>query len=40
MKITEVKLLVLEDPVRKAGAGLAIKPVERLRRIQYTHTGR
>ncbi|MDP6702422.1 MAG: hypothetical protein QGH25_22395, partial [Candidatus Latescibacteria bacterium] len=40
MKITEVKLLVLEDPERKAGAGLAIKPVERLRRIQYTHTGR
>ena len=40
MKITEVKLLVLEDPERKAGTGLAIKPVERLRRIQYTHTGR
>ena len=40
MKITEVKLLVLEDPERKVGAGLAIKPVERLRRIQYTHTGR
>ena len=40
MKITEVKLLVLEDPSRKGSGGHSIARVEGLRRTQYTHKGR
>ena len=40
MKITDVKMLVLEDPERKESGGHAIAQVEGLRRIQYTHKGR
>ena len=40
MKITAVKLLVLEDPRRKGSVGHNIVRVEGLRRIQYTHKGR
>ena len=40
MKITAVKLLVLEDPSRKGSVGHSIARVEGLRRIQYTHRGR
>jgi L-alanine-DL-glutamate epimerase-like enolase superfamily enzyme len=40
MKITDVKLLVLEDPQSKTSSGHAIAQVPGLRRIQYTHTGR
>ncbi len=37
MKITDVKLLVLEDPEAKGSGGHSIVRVEGLRRIQYTH---
>lgn len=37
MKITAVKLYVLEDPAQK-GRGLQLVQVPNLRRIQYTHT--
>ena len=40
MKITDVKLLVLEDPEAKGSGGHSIVRVEGLRRIQYTHQGR
>ena len=40
MKITEVKLCVLEDPERLVGVGHELVTVPGLRRIQYTHRGR
>ena len=40
MKITAVKLLVLEDSQSQSTTGHAIAQVPGLRRIQYTHTGR
>ena len=40
MQITDVKLLVLEDPQNQISSGHAITQVPGLRRIQYTHTGR
>ena len=40
MKITAVKLLVLEDPDHQGSVGHSIARVEGLRRIQYTHKGR
>jgi len=40
VKITEVKLFVLEDPERKGGGGYQLVQVPNLRRIQYTHKGR
>lgn len=40
MKITEVKLCVLEDPERHVGGGHELVTVPGLRRIQYTHRGR
>ena len=40
MKITAIKLLVLEDSQAPPSSGHAIAQVAGLRRIQYTHTGR
>ena len=40
MKITDVKLKILEDPQHSAASGHEIAQVAGLRRIQYTHRGR
>ena len=40
MKITDVKLKILEDPQHRAASGHEIAQVAGLRRIQYTHRGR
>ena len=40
MKITDVKLKILEDPQQRAMSGHEIAQVAGLRRIQYTHRGR
>ena len=40
MKITDVKLKILEDPQQRAVSGHEIAQVAGLRRIQYTHRGR